>query len=406
MADIVPFKAVRPKRSKVHLVSSRPFYTYKKSHLKAKLETNPYSFLHVINPEFKKNHGTKPNSIERFNLVKDQYEKFKINNLFIQDEKSSFYVYKQTTPSGEFTGIIAGASVLDYSNDLIKKHENTILKRENLFKKYLDVCHFHAEPVLLSYAFNDEIANIISSKKVERPEYEFATTDNKNHELWIIDDPVMIEKLVEAFKKVDKIYIADGHHRASSSKLYFEGHQRKQSSKYFLSFLVDTKNIHIIEFNRLVKNIFPHNKDTLFKALNENFVLSEGKFNEVSPSNKREIGMYFNKKWYLLTIKKEMLKNLSFKQKLNSQLVSDFILKSILNIPDLRKDKRVEFISGMDTNQNTFSKIDKLENGMLLKLFPHTMDEIIQIADLGETMPPKSTWIEPKIRSGVTVYEY
>jgi len=406
MADIVPFKAVRPKRSKVHLVSSRSFYTYKKSHLKAKLETNPYSFLHVINPEFKKNHGTKPNSIERFNLVKDQYEKFKINNLFIQDEKSSFYVYKQTTPSGEFTGIIAGASVLDYSNDLIKKHENTILKRENLFKKYLDVCHFHAEPVLLSYAFNDEIANIISSKKVERPEYEFATTDNKNHELWIIDDPVIIEKLVEAFKKVDKIYIADGHHRASSSKLYFEGHQRKQSSKYFLSFLVDTKNIHIIEFNRLVKNIFPHNKDTLFKALNENFVLSEGKFNEVSPSNKREIGMYFNKKWYLLTIKKEMLKNLSFKQKLNSQLVSDFILKSILNIPDLRKDKRVEFISGMDTNQNTFSKIDKLENGMLLKLFPHTMDEIIQIADLGETMPPKSTWIEPKIRSGVTVYEY
>ena len=406
MADIVPFKAVRPKRSKVHLVSSRPFYTYKKSHLKAKLETNPYSFLHVINPEFKKNHGTKPNSIERFNLVKDQYKKFKIKNLFIQDEKSSFYVYKQTTPSGEFTGIIAGASVLDYSNDLIKKHENTILKRENLFKKYLDVCHFHAEPVLLSYAFNDEIANIISSKKVERPEYEFATTDNKNHELWIIDDPVIIEKLVEAFKKVDKIYIADGHHRASSSKLYFEGHQRKQSSKYFLSFLVDTKNIHIIEFNRLVKNIFPHNKDTLFKALNENFVLSEGKFNEVSPSNKREIGMYFNKKWYLLTIKKEMLKNLSFKQKLNSQLVSDFILKSILNIPDLRKDKRVEFISGMDTNQNTFSKIDKLENGMLLKLFPHTMDEIIQIADLGETMPPKSTWIEPKIRSGVTVYEY
>jgi len=406
MADIVPFKAVRPKRNKVHLVSSRPYYTYEKSHLKAKLETNPYSFLHVINPEFKKNHGTKPNSIERFNLVKDQYEKFKVNNLFVQDEKLSFYVYKQTTPSGEFTGIIAGASVLDYSDGLIKKHENTILKRENLFKKYLDVCHFHAEPVLLSYAFNDEIANIISSKKVERPEYEFTTTDNKNHELWIIDEPVIIEKLVEAFKKVDKIYIADGHHRASSSKLYFEGHQDKQSSKYFLSLLVDTKNVHIFEFNRLIKNIFPHNKDTLFKALNENFVLSKGELNEVSPSNKREIGMYFNKKWYLLTIKKELLKNLSFKQKLNSQLVSDFILKSILNIPDLRKDKRVEFISGIDTNQNTFSKIDKLENGMLLKLFPHTMDEIIQIADLEETMPPKSTWIEPKIRSGVTIYEY
>ena len=406
MADIVPFKAVRPKRSKVHLVSSRPFYTYEKSHLKAKLETNPYSFLHVINPEFKKNHGTKPNSIERFNLVKDQYKRFKKNDLFVQDEKSSFYVYKQTTPLEEFTGIIAGASVLDYSNDLIKKHENTILKRENLFKKYLDVCHFHAEPVLLSYESNDEIENIISSKKVERPEYEFTTTDNKNHELWIIDNPIIIKKLVNTFKKVNKIYIADGHHRAASSKLYFESHPNNQSSKYFLSLLVDTKNVHVIEFNRLVKNIFPHNTESLFKALNQNFILSKKRNKEVFPSNKREIGMYHNKKWYLLTIKKEVLENLSYKQKLNSQLVSDFILNSILDIPDLRKDRRVEFVSGIDTNQNTFSKIDKLENGLLLKLFPHTMDEIIQIADLGETMPPKSTWIEPKIRSGVTIYEY
>ena len=156
----------------------------------------------------------------------------------------------------------------------------------------------------------------------------------------------------------------------------------------------------------MVKNIFPHKPDSLFKALNQNFVLSEGGVSEVSPSNKKEIGMYFNKKWYLLTIKKELLKNLTYKQKLNSQLVSDFILNSILNIPDLRNDKRVEFVSGIDTNQNTFKKIDKLENGLFLKLFPHTMEEIIQIADLGETMPPKSTWIEPKIRSGVTIYEY
>ena len=175
---------------------------------------------------------------------------------------------------------------------------------------------------------------------------------------------------------------------------------------YFLSILVNTNNVHIVEFNRLVKNIFPHKADILFKALNQNFVLSERGIIEISPSNKREIGMYFNKKWYLLTIKKELLKNLTYKQKLNSQLVSDFILNSILNISDLRKDKRVEFISGIDTNENTFTKINKLESGLFLKLFPHTMDEIIQIADLGETMPPKSTWIEPKLRSGVTIYEY
>lgn len=406
MADIIPFKAIRPKRNKVHLVSSRPFYTYKKSHLKAKLETNPYSFLHVINPEFKKNHGTKPNSIERFSLVRELYEKFKKNNLFNQDQKRSFYIYKQSTPFGEFTGIIAGASVLDYENNLIKKHENTILLRENLFKKYLDVCQFHAEPVLLSYQYNQEIGEIISSKKSERPEYEFTTTDNKNHELWIINNPKLVDKIIQAFKEIDKIYIADGHHRAASSKLYYEDHQQQHSSKYFLSMLVDTKNVNVIEFNRLVKNISPHNTETLLNALNKDFLVSNKGYQEISPLNKKEIAMYFNKNWYLLTIKEEVIKNLSFKQSLNSQLVSDFILTPILDIPDLRKDKRVEFISGMDTNQNTFSKIDKLENGVLFKLFPHTMDEIIQIADLNETMPPKSTWIEPKIRSGVTIYEY
>ena len=139
MANITPFKAVRPVRNKVQLVSSRPYFTYEKSHLKAKLETNPYSFLHVINPEFKKDHGTKPNSIERFKLVKNNYDQFKKNNLFVQESKKSLYIYKQSSSIGTFIGLIAGASVKDYENDVIKKHENTLLKREKLFKKYLDV---------------------------------------------------------------------------------------------------------------------------------------------------------------------------------------------------------------------------------------------------------------------------
>ena len=406
MANITPFKAVRPVRNKVQLVSSRPYYTYEKSHLKAKLETNPYSFLHVINPEFKKDHGTKPNSIERFKLVKNNYDQFKKNNLFVQESKKSFYVYKQSSSIGTFIGLIAGASVIDYENDVIKKHENTLLKREKLFKKYLDVCQFHAEPVLLSYDTPSIIKKIISKKIKERAEYEFTTTDQNNHELWIINDSTSIKEIIFAFKEIDKIYIADGHHRAASSKLYHDDHKNQQSSQFFLSMFIDFKDVNIIEFNRIVKNISPLDDSSFLQNLSTSFHIENLGTQMANPKNKKEIGLYLNGNWHLITLKNVLLNKLSYKEKLNSQIVSDFILKPILNIPDLRKDKRVEFISGLNTNHQVIKKIEKNSNAILLKLFPHKMEEIIQIADLNQIMPPKSTWIEPKLRSGITIYEY
>ena len=406
MANITPFKAVRPVRNKVQLVSSRPYYTYEKSHLKAKLETNPYSFLHVINPEFKKDHGTKPNSIERFKLVKNNYDQFKKNNLFVQESKKSFYVYKQSSSIGTFIGLIAGASVIDYENDVIKKHENTLLKREKLFKKYLDVCQFHAEPVLLSYDTPSIVKKIISKKIKERAEYEFTTTDQNNHELWIINDSTSIKEIIFAFKEIDKIYIADGHHRAASSKLYHDDHKNQQSSQFFLSMFIDFKDVNIIEFNRIVKNISPLDDSSFLQNLSTSFHIENLGTQMANPKNKKEIGLYLNGNWHLITLKNVLLNKLSYKEKLNSQIVSDFILKPILNIPDLRKDKRVEFISGLNTNHQVIKKIEKNSNAILLKLFPHKMEEIIQIADLNKIMPPKSTWIEPKLRSGITIYEY
>ena len=406
MANITPFKAVRPVRNKVQLVSSRPYYAYEKRHLKAKLETNPYSFLHVINPEFKKDHGTKPNSIERFKLVKNNYDQFKRNNLFVQESKKSFYVYKQTSSIGTFIGLIAGASVIDYENDVIKKHENTLLKREKLFKKYLDVCQFHAEPVLLSYDTPSIVKKIISKKIKERAEYEFTTTDQNNHELWIINDSTSIKEIIFAFKEIDKIYIADGHHRAASSKLYHDDHKNQQSSQFFLSMFIDFKDVNIIEFNRVVKNISPLDDSIFLQNLSTSFHIENLGAQMANPKNKKEIGLYLNGNWHLITLKNVLLNKLSYKEKLNSQIVSDFILKPILNIPDLRKDKRVEFVSGLNTNHQVIKKIEKNSNAILLKLFPHKMEEIIQIADLNQIMPPKSTWIEPKLRSGITIYEY
>jgi len=402
MAKIIPFKGVRPIRKKVHLVSSRPFYTYKKSHLKAKLESNPYSFLHVINPEFNSVKKNKSDSIQRFELIKKKYENFKNKKYFIKDEKPVLYVYRQTTSFGVFTGLIAGSSVKDYQTNKIKKHENTIIKREKIFKKYLEVCNFHAEPVLLSYNPTLTIKELILLTMTKRPEYEFTTTDKKSHELWLIDNISDIEKITDEFKSLNNIYIADGHHRIASSSLYQISNSKNDKSNYFLSFLIDQKDLKIFEFNRIVKDIGEVSNDDFLKKI-KNYFLIENLKNHKSPSKKDEIVIYLDKKWYLLTVNIDII-NPDFRSSLNSQIVSDLILNKVLNIKNL--NDRIEYVRGNQSIKILTKKVDQKKRSLGIELFPHKIEEIIKIADLGQNMPPKSTWIEPKLRSGLTIYEY
>ena len=402
MAKIIPFKGVRPIRKKVHLVSSRPIYTYKKSHLKAKLESNPYSFLHVINPEFNSVKKNKSDSIQRFELIKKKYEYFKNKKYFIKEEKPVLYVYRQTTSFGVFTGLIAGSSVKDYQTNKIKKHENTIIKREKVFKKYLEVCNFHAEPVLLSYNPTLTIKELILLTMTKRPEYDFTTTDKKSHELWLIDDLSDIEKITDEFKSLNNIYIADGHHRIASSSLYQISNSKNDKSNYFLSFLIDQKDLKIFEFNRIVKDIGEVSNDDFLKKIKDYFLIEILK-NHKSPSKKDEIVIYLDKKWYLLTVNIDMI-NPDFKSSLNSQIVSDLILNKVLNIKNL--NDRIEYVRGNQSIKILTEKVDQKKRSLGIELFPHKIEEIIKIADLGQNMPPKSTWIEPKLRSGLTIYEY
>lgn len=403
MANLIPFKAVRPVRNKVHLLCSRPFYTYKKSHLKAKLESNPYSFLHVINPEFNVLKKTAPNSTDRFKLVKNKYEEFKKNNFLFKDKVSQFYIYRQTTKFGTFRGIIAGASIEDYQINVIKKHENTIPNRENIFKKYLDITNFHAEPVLLAYNPTKKIQEIIDRHILERPEYEFTTTDQKVHEIWLVNQPNNISKVIEEFKFINNIYIADGHHRIASSSIYQKSKTNQLLSNYFLSFLIDQKELKIFEFNRYIKSISPLTENEFLERLKINFnivFLNEHQ----PPSSKMELSIYLNKKWYSIKAKTKKISN-SFKSKLNSQIVYDLILKDILNIKTNRNNN-IEYIKGNQPIDYLVKKVDQNKLSMAIELYPHKINEITTIADLGETMPPKSTWIEPKLRSGLTIYEY
>ena len=402
MAKIIAFNGVRPTRKKVHLVCSRPFYTYKKSHLKAKLESNPYSFLHVINPEFNSVKKNKSDSIQRFELIKKKYEFFKNKKYFIQDKKPVLYVYRQTTNFGVFTGIIAGSSIKDYQNNKIKKHENTIPNRENIFKKYLEICNFHAEPVLLSYEPTLTIKELILLTTSKRPEYEFSTTDKKSHELWLIDNSSDIFKIIEEFKSLNNIYIADGHHRIASSSLYQMSNKNNKKSDYFLSFLIDQKDLKIFEFNRVVKDIGEFSNDDFLKKLKDYFLIENLK-NHKSPTKKSEIVIYLDQKWYLLTVNINKIKP-DFKSSLNSQMVSDLILNKVLKIKKLNES--IEYIRGNQSIKLLTKKVDQKKRGLGIELFPHEIEEIIKIADLGENMPPKSTWVEPKLRSGLTIYEY
>lgn len=402
MAKIIAFQGVRPTRKKVHLVCSRPFYTYKKSHLKSKLDSNPYSFLHVINPEFNSVKKNKSDSIQRFELIKKKYEYFKNKKYFIQDEKPVLYVYRQITNFGVFTGLIAGSSIKDYQNNKIKKHENTIPNRKNIFKKYLEVCNFHAEPVLLTYEPTLTIKELILLTTSKRPEYEFSTTDKKSHELWLIDNSSDIFKIIEEFKSLNNIYIADGHHRIASSSLYQISNKNNKKSDYFLSFLIDQKDLKIFEFNRVVKDIGEFSNDDFLKKLKDYFLIENLK-NHKSPTKKSEIVIYLDKKWYLLTVIINKIKS-DFKSSLNSQIVSDLILNKVLKIKNLNES--IEYIRGNQSIKSLAEKVDQKKRGLGIELFPHKIEEIIKIADLGKNMPPKSTWVEPKLRSGLTIYEY
>jgi uncharacterized protein (DUF1015 family) len=407
MAKLAPFKAIRPVRDKVHLVATRPYYSYKKNVLKAKLEDNPYTFLRIINPEFNNDVKTKPNSEERFQLVKTKYKEFIDAGILIQDESPRLYIYRQTNNGHAYTGIVAGASIKEYQNDLIKKHEATLTSREAMFTRYLDIVGFNAEPVLLSYKGDQLLNELLNQFTSVRAEYEFTTTDRITHELWVLseNDTLILQN---AFEDVEATYIADGHHRsASSARLLYErmnsGKSVTRNVNSFLAFFVDESRLKILEFNRLVKTLNGYSPDTFLFALKALGSLIEIA-NVEKPQEEHQIHIYLNRKWYEFTIDSYLIDKEHPVKSLDSDLLTELILKPLLGIEDLKTSDQIEFIPGNESLQSIEEKIDsgKFEIGFVL--FPATIEQVKRVADNQMNMPPKSTWVEPKLRSGLTIY--
>lgn len=407
MTKIAPFKALRPVRDKVHLVATRPYYSYKKNVLKAKLEDNPYTFLRIINPEFGSTIKTKPNSVERFQLVREKYKEFIGEGILIKDPEAHLYIYRQTKDGHEFTGIVAGASVKEYENDLIKKHEATLTSREAMFTNYLDIVGYNAEPVLLSYPHEQAIDDLLVKYTQTRPEYEFTTTDRIKHEVWILTADETA-KMIKAFEKLPAAYIADGHHRSASSAGLKKHRVKKGTSKfpnedYFLAYFIDENRLKILEFNRLVKTLNNMTGKQFLDKLSESFDITAIKGSQ-KPTHEHQMTMCLEGKWFELNFKPAIIDENHPVRCLDAEILTQAVLTPILGIHDLKTDENIEFISGAESIDSFEDKIIKGKFKVGFVLYPISMDQVKRVADNQMIMPPKSTWVEPKMRSGLTIY--
>ncbi len=412
MPTVKAFQATRPSRDKVSLIASRPYESYSKAERDSRLEYNPFSFLQIVNPGYR--YHKEVSGKKRFSMVKNRFQEFKEDRIFLKDEKPAFYIHKiiyrnETT----FTGLVAKSSCEDYFNGNIKKHEDTISQKEETFSEYLNTVKFNADPVLLAYPENNEINAIINKYSKERAEYEFTTTTRETHYLWLINRDEDINHIETIFKAIPNIYIADGHHRCASSALLAKKmeqdnpeHSGKEDYNFFMSFLIPENQLIIHEFNRLVKDLNNIEKDEFLIRLDEYYKIENRGESYYKPHKKHHFSMYLDGEFYSLYLRKSRYEFKDALDELDAQILYKTILKPILNITDLKNDSRIDYVKGQKDMAYVKSAIDQKQYAVGFGMLPPTIEDIKNIADEGLVMPPKTTYIDPKLRSGVTIYEF
>ncbi len=409
MAIVKPFQAIRPTRDKVALVTTRSYEIYNKKELSDILRLNPFSFLHVLSPGFKFNktvHGKK-----RFKMVHNRYSEFKENGIFQKDDKPCYYLHQKSYGGLTFWGIIALASVEDYQNNIIKKHEKTLSGREELFGNYLEVTGFNAEPVLITYPDDVFLSSLIDKYRKVRAEYEFTTNKNRTHLLWLIDDEDEVASISHAFEKMPAVYIADGHHRTASSNYLCKkmasakDDTAKQLSKFFMAYFIPESNLKITSFYRFLNNLNGLTKKEFLIALDENFRIKNMGDRFYKPSKKHHFSMYLDGDFYKLYIRKSRLNPLNVLDDLDSQILFKYILEPILGIHDPSHDKNISYVPEIGNEMQLKNLVDSQEFSVGFGSFPISVEQLKSVADNNLSMPPKSTYVEPKLRSGLTIYQ-
>lgn len=410
MADFRPFRGFLPRADEAKNIVSRPFDTYSKDELLETLKKFPHSFLHVIMP-YLPDQVKEISYHERLLLGKAQFKKLCKEGAFIQEAHPSYFLYRQTHLHEQYIGIIGAISIDDCLEGVVKPHEQTIEDKEVRLKNYLEVVDINAEPVVMSYKAEHAINEFVDRKMIETPDIDFHFPGFGHHEIWKINDTGQVEFLRQAFTQLNEIYIADGHHRTASSVLLGE-EKRKQHPNYtgdepfnhFMAILFPHHQIRLREFNRLVHDLNGLSAAEFLHRLKKDFFVEEyAEIPDIS-AHAACFALYMDHTWYMLQMKPETYMRVEEKDALPTQMLTDFILSPILEIHDLRKDKRIAFIGGKTNAQVLEQKVDSGEFKAAFVVNKITIPQFKRFADNGWSMPPKSTYFEPKLLNGLVIY--
>ena len=409
MAVIRPFRAIRPTPDKAEKVAALPYDVVNSREAAEIAKDNPYSFLHVDKAEIDLPDGTDIYSPEVYAKAKENLYKMIDTGVFIQDESPLLYVYELTMDGRSQTGLVACASIDEYLNGTIKKHELTREDKEQDRIRHVDICDANTGPIFLAYRTVDEISSAVESVKEKTPVYDFTADDGIGHRAWVIDDENMINRLVELFKNVPALYIADGHHRnASAAKVGLKrraenpGYTGEEEFNYYLSVIFPSDELKILDYNRVVRDLNGMSGDELLNKLSEKFTVRETE-GRAKPEKACDFGMYMGGKWYMLTAKDEIRSDDAVRG-LDVSILQDNVLIPILGIGDIRTDKRIDFVGGIRGLGELEKRVDSGEMKLAFAMYPTSIEQLMKIADENKIMPPKSTWFEPKLRSGLFIH--
>ena len=412
MAKVKPFKGVRPPRELVENVASRPYDVLNSDEARAEAEGNPKSLYHIIKPEIDFEPGTDEHDPRVYDRAVENFNAFQKNGWLVQDDKEHYYIYAQTMDGRTQYGIVIAANVDDYMQGRIKKHELTRRDKEEDRMKHVRVNNANIEPVFFAFPENPVLEGIISRISESDPEYNFTADDGFGHHFWVIDEEDTIATITEEFAKIPSLYIADGHHRTAAAALVGNekaksnpSHRGDEEYNYFLAVAFPASHLKIIDYNRVVRDLNGLSPEEFIKAIEKNFTVECIGENVYAPARLHNFSLYLDGKWYSLTAKDGTYNDSDPIGMLDVTVSSDLILRDILGITDLRSDKRIDFVGGIRGLGELKRRVDSGEMAMALALYPVTMQQLMNIADTGNIMPPKTTWFEPKLRSGLIIHK-
>ncbi len=412
MAKIKPFKGVRPPKSMITEVASRPYDVLNSEEARAEAEGNPKSLYHIIKPEIDFEPGTDEHDPKVYDKAVENFNMFQDRGWLVQDDKEHYYIYAQTMNGRTQYGFVIAANVEDYVNGVIKKHELTRRDKEEDRMKHVRINNANIEPVFFAFPDNDRLQQIIDEVTASAPEYDFVAADGFGHHFWVIDNEETNKEITALFDAMPALYIADGHHRTAAAALVGlekakanPNHTGDEEYNYFLAVAFPSSHLKIIDYNRVVKDLNNLSEEEFLNRLALNFEV-ELKGTEIyTPEKLHNFSLYLSGKWYSLTARPGTYNDNDPIGVLDVTISSDLILRDILGITDLRSDKRIDFVGGIRGLGELQRRVDSGEMKVALALYPVSMKQLIDIADTGNIMPPKTTWFEPKLRSGLVIHK-